>query len=202
MNEGIGHIMDALRACRLAENTLDFFTSDNGGERYSDNWPFVGQKMDLMEGGIRVPLIAHWPARIAPARTDTAVITMDWAATMLAAAGVPEHADYPSEGLDLAPLFCDPQWDPPRGLRWRMLHRQQRALRSSRWKYLRVDGHDHLFDLSRDERERANLAALEPQRLHALRARWEALAATMPGIPPDARVRPVFGEADMPRPTH
>ena len=37
------------------------FTSDNGGERFSDNWPFVGQKMDLMEGGIRVPLVARWP---------------------------------------------------------------------------------------------------------------------------------------------
>lgn len=46
------------------------FTSDNGGERFSDNWPFVGQKMDLLEGGIRVPLIARWPARVKPGGTE------------------------------------------------------------------------------------------------------------------------------------
>ena len=52
---------------QLLDNTLIVFTSDNGGERFSDNWPLVGGKMDLTEGGIRVPWIAHWPAVIAPA---------------------------------------------------------------------------------------------------------------------------------------
>ena len=106
------------------------------------------------------------------------------------------------DGVDLAPLFSDASWHPDRDLHWRMLPRQQRALRRGSWKYLRVEGHDYLFDLARDERERANLATREPQRLAALREAWEAWAATMPGIPADARVRGLYGEADMPRPSH
>lgn len=202
MDEGIGRLVAALSERGLLHNTLIVFTSDNGGERFSDNWPFVGQKMDLMEGGIRVPLIAHWPARIRPARSDTPVITMDWAATMLAAAGVAPDPAHPLDGIDLAPLFDDLQWQPTRELCWRMLHREQRALRSGPWKYLRADGHDYLFDLSRDARERANLALREPQRLEQLRTRWEAWAATMPSIPADASASLVFGDADMPRASH
>ena len=68
MDEGIGWMMDALRPQRAsADDTLVVFTSDNGGERFSDNWPLVGGKMDLTEGGIRVPWIAHWPAGSPPA---------------------------------------------------------------------------------------------------------------------------------------
>jgi arylsulfatase A-like enzyme len=203
MDEGIGRVMAALKARGIDDNTLVVFTSDNGGERFSDNWPFVGQKMDLMEGGIRVPLIARWPARIAPGTTTaTPALSMDWAPTMLQAAGVAPHPDYPMDGVDLLPLFADPTWNPDRPLYWRMNHRQQRALRDGSWKYLAVDGHEYLFELSRDARERANQAQREPQRLADMRAAWEAWARGMPGIPPDSVVTLVFGEADMPRASH
>jgi arylsulfatase A-like enzyme len=203
MDEGIGKLMQALAETGIARDTLIVFTSDNGGERFSDNWPFVGNKMDLMEGGIRVPLIARWPSQIqAGSRTGTAAITMDWVATMFEAAGVTPHPDYPLDGISLLPLLRDPSWDPRRKLYWRMWHRKQRALLDGRWKYLRVDAHDYLFNLDRDERERANQATREPERLSAMRADWEEWSATMPGIPADARVSLVFGEAQMPRATY
>jgi arylsulfatase A-like enzyme len=202
MDEGIGRIVLALRSTGQFDNTLIVFTSDNGGERFSDNWPFIGGKMDLLEGGIRVPLIAHWPARIAAARpVDMPVITMDWTATLLAAAGAEPDARYPLDGLNLLPLFDGATWNPDRALYWRMKHRQQRAVRHGRWKYLAMDGHEYLFDLSCDERERANLARRCPQQLVILRARWEQWADTLPGIPDDATVGVIGAPADMPRPS-
>ena len=200
MDEGIGQLVEALRAEGLLDNTLIVFTSDNGGERFSDNWPLVGGKMDLTEGGIRVPWIAHWPARIAAGGVSPqACMTMDWSATMLDAAGVAAHPDYPLDGVSLLPVLGDVAQRFARPLFWRMNHRGQRAHRDGDWKYLRVDGHDYLFNLSQDERERANLAARECERLAALRDAWEAWNAGMPAIPPDATVSLGYGAKDMPQ---
>jgi len=200
MDEGIGWILDALAAHGVADDTLVVFTSDNGGERFSDNWPLVGGKMDLTEGGIRVPWITRWPARIAAGATSAQLcMTMDWSATMLDAAAVAADAAHPLDGVSLLGVLADPERTFERPLFWRMNHRGQRAHRSGRWKYLRVDGHDYLFDLDADERERANRAPREPQRLAAMRAGWEAWNATMPPIPVDATVSLGYGAQDMPQ---
>lgn len=200
MDEGIGWLVRALRQLGQLDNTLIVFTSDNGGERFSDNWPLVGGKMDLTEGGIRVPWIAHWPAVIAPGGASAQhCMTMDWSATMLDAAGVQADAGYPLDGVSLMPLLRDAAHRFHRPLHWRMNHRDQRALRDGDWKYLQVDGHEYLFDLSRDERERANLAKREPQRLAAMREAWLAWNAGMPPIPQDATVSLGYSAADMPQ---
>jgi arylsulfatase A-like enzyme len=199
MDEGIGRIVQALRELGELDNTLIVFTSDNGGERFSDNWPLVGGKMDLTEGGIRVPYIAHWPAQIKPARvSDQHCLTMDWSATLLEAGGAQPAPDYPLDGQSLlGVLLQSDQFERP--MFWRMNHRGQRAMRHGQWKYLRVDGHDYLFDLEADARERANLGKHQPQRLAAMRQAWEAWEATMPAIPADATVSLGYGREDMPQ---
>ena len=200
MDEGIGQVMDALRAHGLQDNTLVVFTSDNGGERFSDNWPLVGGKMDLTEGGIRVPWIAHWPAVIAAQGvSDQQCMTMDWSATLLQAAGVDAQPDYPLDGVSLLPVLKDSTHSFHRPLYWRMNHRGQRALRDGDYKYLTVDGHDYLFNIRVDERERANLAPSESERLATMRSAWEAWNATMPGIPADATVSLGYSVKDMPQ---
>jgi arylsulfatase A-like enzyme len=196
----IGLILDFLDESGQADNTLVVFTSDNGGERFSDNWPLVGGKMDLTEGGIRVPWIAHWPARIAAGGVSGQhCMTMDWSATFLDAAGVRAAPDHPLDGVSLLPVLQDAGHSFDRPLYWRMNHRGQRALRDGDWKYLRVDGNDYLFNIPADERERANRAPREPQRLDAMRAAWEAWNATMPPIPGDATVSLGYGAKDMPQ---
>ena len=200
MDEGIGWVMDALRRHGLADNTLVVFTSDNGGERFSDTWPLVGGKMDLTEGGIRVPWIAHWPAVIRPGGVSAQhCMTMDWSATVLDAAGVAADPAYPLDGVSLLPVLRDAQQRFDRPLHWRMNHRGQRALRNGDWKYLREDGGDYLFNLAQDERERANLAQREPRRLADMRTAWDAWNAGMPDIPQDATVSLGYSAQDMPQ---
>ncbi|MDW5443853.1 sulfatase [Polaromonas sp. SM01] len=200
MDEGIGQLMQTLDKHGLIDNTLVVFTSDNGGERFSDNWPLVGGKMDLTEGGIRVPWIAHWPAQIAPGGlSEQHCMTMDWSATMLDAAGVSAAPDYPLDGISLLPVLREAGHHFPRPLHWRMNHRGQRALRDGDWKYLQVDGNEYLFNLPADERERANLAQREPERLQAMRAAWQTWEASVPPIPADATVSLGYSVKDMPQ---
>jgi len=200
MDEGIGQLVAALRRHALLDDTLIVFTSDNGGERFSDNWPLVGGKMDLTEGGIRVPWIAHWPAGIAAGGVSAQhCMTMDWSATMLALAGVAAHPRYPLDGVSLAPVLRDPSHRFHRPMHWRMKHRGQRALRDGDWKYLRVEDTDYLFNIPGDARERANQAKREPERLQAMRTHWETWNAAMPTIPHDAAVHLGYSTKDMPQ---
>ena len=200
MDEGIGWVVDALRENGQLDNTLIVFTSDNGGERFSDNWPLVGGKMDLTEGGIRVPWVAHWPAVIPPGSvSDQHCMTMDWSATLLELGGASPDPAHPLDGVSLAGVLRDPRHTFERPMYWRMNHRGQRALRHGPWKYLRVDGNDYLFNIVADARERANLAHRQPERLATMREAWETWEASVPPIPADAGISLGYSYKDMPQ---
>jgi arylsulfatase A-like enzyme len=198
MDEGIGRILAALQEHGLDENTVVVFTSDNGAERYSDTWPLIGKKMDLLEGGIRVPLIARWPGRIQPNVSTQVTLTMDWVATFLEWAGVNPDPSYPLDGQSLCAHFANPDAFAPRTLYWRMKYRNQRAMREQNWKYLAIEGNEYLFDVSTDPRERANLARLHPDRFERMRADYERWAASMPGIPTDAGTVLAYSQKELP----
>jgi arylsulfatase A-like enzyme len=195
MDEGIGQVLAALPDPR---NTLVVFTSDNGGERFSDTWPLVGKKMDLLEGGIRVPYIVRWPARVAAGGvTAQHTITMDWLATFLEAAGAQAHPDYPLDGVSLLKVLEKPAATFARDLFWRMKYRSQRAVRSGDWKYFASEDGEFLFNLAVDSRERANYAKREPARLAELRAKYEAWEKSIPPMPPDAAFSIPYTRADL-----
>jgi arylsulfatase A-like enzyme len=202
MDEGIGRILAALATTGAADNTLVVFTSDNGGERYSDTWPLVGKKMDLLEGGIRVPYIVRWPGRVPRGRTTSQLaITMDWVATFLEAASVAPHPEYALDGVSLLPVLDDPGTRIERDLYWRMKFRNQKAMRSGDWKYLSLDGDEFLFDLSADQRERANRGRREPERLAAMRACYATWEAAIPPLPADATFAIPYTKADLAQPS-
>ena len=188
LDAGIGRVMDAVR--RSGRDTLVVFTSDNGGERYSKMWPFVGRKWDLLEGGLRVPQVVWWPGRVAAGLvSDQVTISMDLTATCLAAAGVAPDPMHPPDGLDLLPLLAG-NVPMERALFWRLANRQQRAVRRGNWKYLKVREQEFLFDLAWDPRERANFGRKRPELLDELRVLWEAWERNMLPIPPDLVLPP------------
>jgi arylsulfatase A-like enzyme len=195
LDRGIGEVIDAVR--QSGENTLVLFTSDNGGERYSKIWPFVGRKFDLLEGGLRVPQIAWWPDRITTGRvTDQVCITMDLTATCLEAAGAAPDPRYPLDGESLFDLMTDTVSVRERTLYWRMANRRQRAVRRGDWKYLKVNDRELLFDLGFDARERDDHAARNGELFGELRALWETWNAEMLPLG-DYEVPSVSGLTDM-----
>lgn len=176
LDAGVGRVLDAVKAARRDQNTIVIFTSDNGGERFSFNWPFRGQKMDLYEGGVRVPAIVRWPG-ITPAGkiSNQPVITMDWTATMIAAAGGKPGADHPLDGEDIKDVLSGKRANYSRNFFWRT--KRQGAMRSGNWKYIREGKTESLFDLTVDEHEQANFAEARPDVLAQLRdqfTKWEA----------------------------
>jgi len=188
LDHNVGRLLDALRALDLERDTLVIFSSDNGGERFSDMWPLTGMKGELLEGGIRVPVLARWPRRIpAGLRSDQLCITTDWLPTLLAAAGGAPDPGFPSDGQDLLPVLAGAEPAHPRTLYWRYKGNDQAAVRDGNWKYLKLGGREHLFDVAADPRERAELREVHPkefERLKRLHATW---SAQMPPYPPDAR---------------
>ncbi len=202
MDEGIGRIREALGSIGADEHTIVVFTSDNGGERFSDVWPLTGKKMDLLEGGIRVPYIVRWPARVKPGGvTPQLAMTMDWVPTLLDAAGAAPHPDYPLDGVSLLAVLENPAMTFERELFWRTNFRNQRALRAGRWKFLSTEDGEFLYDLAADARERANRALREPARLAAMRARYAEWERTLPGVPEGAKASLITNKANMATPT-
>jgi arylsulfatase A-like enzyme len=85
LDANVGRVLQALDASGQTSNTIVVFTSDNGGERFSNLWPFSGMKQELLEGGLRIPVIVRWPGRVAAGSVSAQVmITMDWMPTLLA----------------------------------------------------------------------------------------------------------------------
>ena len=164
--------MRALKAAGLEKNTLVIFTSDNGGERFSYDWPFSGGKGELLEGGIRVPAIVRWPG-VVPAKTVTneMAISMDWTATILAAAETTAAEGYPLDGISLLPLMKAANSIHDRTFFWRI--GDQDAVRKGNWKYFRDGTERRLFDLSFDSHEQADFSTKNPEILKQLVSEFE-----------------------------
>ncbi|MBI5690147.1 MAG: sulfatase-like hydrolase/transferase [Verrucomicrobia bacterium] len=180
MDREIGRVLGALDQYGLTSNTLVVFTSDNGGERFSYNWPFTGVKTELLEGGLRVPAIVSWPARIPKGRTsDQVMISMDWLPTLLAAAGTAPDPAYPSDGLNLLPHLTSDAAPVSRRLFWRYKANAQQAVRDGDDKYLKIGENSFLFGLADDPMERANLKSRRPERFRDLAQAWYDWHQTM-----------------------
>jgi len=180
MDQAIGRVLKALDDNRLTNDTIVIFTSDNGGERFSDTWPFTGRKMELLEGGLRIPSIISWPARLPQGKTsDQVSISMDWMPTLLAAAGGSADPAYPLDGVNLLPMLTGAAPIQRRTLYWRFKGNGQRAVRDGDMKYLKIRDNTFLFNVADDPMERANLKQRQPDVYERLATKWLEWNQTM-----------------------
>ncbi len=180
MDAQVGRVLTALDTARIADDTIVIFTSDNGGERFSDTWPFTGKKTELLEGGLRIPALVRWPGNIrAGGSTDQVAISMDWMPTVLAAAGAEADPAYPLDGMSLLPAVTRNAAPVPRKLYWRYHNFAQKAMRDGDMKWLRINGNEFLFNVVEDPLERANLKDRQPEVYKRMVADYEAWNATM-----------------------
>jgi arylsulfatase len=167
MDREIGRIMTLLEELQLADNTVIMFTSDNGptfnggtdSEFFNSAGPLRGLKTEIYEGGIRVPLIARWPDKIAPGVVSGHVSAFwDFYPTFaeIAGAELPEELD----GLSMLPtlLGTPAEQQQHEYLYWEFQGRQ--AVRMGRWKGIRngVDREIELYDLETDIGEQHDVA--------------------------------------------
>ena len=163
MDKGVGEILDALRRCGLAENTLVFFLSDNGAIGAGSNAPWRGGKFSHFEGGHRVPAIAWWPGRIAPgSRTDATAMGMDFLPTALELAGIPypvkDEGGRVPDGVSMASLLLTGGEFPRRKLFFGYEPKLGTAMRDGDWKMIVKGEKVALYNLAEDPGESNNVA--------------------------------------------
>jgi arylsulfatase A-like enzyme len=200
MDAAVGLIRAKLDELRLADRTVIFFTSDNGGRvPTTSNLPLRVGKGSCYEGGVRVPLIVHWPGVTRPGSTNTTpVISMDCFRTILDIAGVPDPGTA-LDGENLVPLLRGTGTLRRDALFWHYPHYQHYQLGGTTpysavrlGDFRLIEFHDdarvELYNLRDDLGEQRNLAAQMPARADELRARLHAwrkeVGAQMPAKNP------------------
>jgi arylsulfatase A-like enzyme len=172
VDTSVGRVLDTLRELGLSENTLVFFTSDNGPASGLSPAPLRGGKGGpRFEGNMRMPTLAWWPGTI-PAESVCSEIgrSIDIFPTLAKLCGGEVPTDRIIDGKDISPLLTNPNAKSPH----RELYYEYEGIRQRNWKVVKLGNAFHLFDLATDIGERKNIAAQHPEKVAELR---ELLAA-------------------------
>lgn len=193
-DESVGRVLDTLDELGIAQRTIVFFMSDNGGlSGVTSNAPLREGKGHVYEGGIREPMIVRWPGVVRPGATcSVPVSSVDFYPTILAMAGIAPDPKQSLDGESIVPLLNQsgpiqrdaifwhyPHYSPQRGV-------PAGAVRKGDYKLMELyeDGHLELYNLAQDIGEKNNLAEKMPEKtaeLHKLLVEWrEAVGARMP----------------------
>ena len=203
----VGRIVAALKQKNMLDNTLIIFSSDNGGatsalfatgarspeEREesggvelgakppASNGDLRGGKGSLHEGGVRVPTIFYWPAKLKPRVVEEPLHMVDVMPTVLALAGAAGSPDHPFDGKDIWPSVAEARPSPHEDILINV-EAFRGAIRKGNWKLVKIallPGKTELFDLSKDPGEKNNVADQFPEIVRDLEDRLIAYAKEM-----------------------
>ena len=175
----VGNIMDKIRESGLSDNTMVFFTSDNGPVKEESSKPFTGRKSGLYEGGTRVPGIAWWPGKIKPGQINNElIVTMDIFPTLTSLAGIMLDETLNLDGIDFSNVLLKngglPQrrvfWEKPAGVYMDHFDVRREAVRQGNWKLLRDRSGEELklFNLDTDTAEQFDISATYPEKVQEM----------------------------------
>jgi arylsulfatase A-like enzyme len=194
MDGDIGKLMAKLKDLKLDDNTLVFFSSDNGPHKeggvdpkfFKSSGPLQGIKRDLYEGGIRVPLIARWPGKIKPGQVSSQVCAFwDFLPTVAQITRTKPPANL--DGISIVPtLLGQTQTNQHDFLYWEFHERgSQQAVRMGDWKGLRLklDGPLELYNLKADIGEKQNVADKNPEVVAKIEAYLKTARTDSPAWP-------------------
>jgi len=196
VDENIGRIMKKLDELGIADNTIIFFMSDNGGlEGVTSNAPLRAGKGTLYEGGIREPWIVKWPGAVKPGTTcSVPVISTDFYSTILEMVGAAPDGAKTLDGLSIVPLLKGTGSIQRDALYWHYPHyhvtKPGGAIRCGDFKLIEYyeEGKLELYDLGKDLSETTDLAAKMPEKAAELRKKlddWrKSVGAQMPTANP------------------
>jgi arylsulfatase A len=201
MDAAVGRLLKVLDEHKLRDNTLTFFTSDNGPEglkRYVKATNCHGSagglracKLHLYEGGIRVPGILHWPGHVtAGTKISDPIINLDLLPTFCAAAAVEIPKDRPIDGVNLLPLLSNQPLARQTPLYWQYnvaLGGPKIAMRDGDYKLLSREDFAglELYNLRSDPAEKDNLIERDPQRREEMLAKMQKLHAQIKAEEPN-----------------
>jgi arylsulfatase A-like enzyme len=178
IDEGVGQIRAKLEELGLADNTIVWFISDNGGTSGNKTTSSLtkGNKSQFYEGGHRVPGIVWAPGRVTPGSvSDELMLAFDIMPTTMALAGIKAPEGHTLDGVDVAPVIFQNKTLPSMKRFWNMGARG--ALRDGYWKLVVSGEQNELYDLKADSRETKNLAAQYPERVTEMRSIYDVMLA-------------------------
>ena len=197
MDENIGRLLSRLDEKGLRENTVIFFTSDNGGYKpATNNTPLRGHKGDLYEGGIRVSCIAEGPGVAKGVVSDTPIHGTDYYATLLEMAGIEKKPEVAPDSVSLVPLLKGDAkfkrgpmfWHYPVAKPLTPLSKPGSVVRDGDWKYLYFynDKRSELYNLRDDIGEKNNLITSMPEKAKQLKTQLDSVLKVHNAIIPGA----------------
>ena len=185
LDANIGRVVDALKSFGKCENTIIILTGDNGGrtswfqKHPTSNQPLRTGKTFLFYGGLKTPLLIHWPGNSKPGMdSDVPVTSMDFYPTLLEMAGLKLRQEQHLDGVSLVPVFKGENLE-CRELYWHFPHYQGEgsypasAIRKGEFKLLHNYHHDDvlLYNIAKDPSETQNIAPSMPEKAAALKQR-------------------------------
>ncbi len=201
-DRNVGRVLRALDELGLTENTIVYYSSDNGPNTWRWNGGLRGIKGTVDEGGVRSICFLRWPGKLPAGRTVHEIAgTIDLLPTLTALAGIPPVGDKPLDGRDLSPLLRGA--DAP--VEARMIFSTWGGRVSVRTQTHRLDGQGRLYDMVADPGQTTPITALQPEladRLSAAGRAWlaEVFAAGDAASAADGVDRRLPGDALDPRP--